>query len=745
MDGYYRQTLDYDNTVNNMQFQAVEWHISDESLEENEPDKFIIRCFGVNKDGHSICCTIKEFRPYFYIKVPKNWRRTHLLEYIRNFQSQKKDGKNIVNYYVKNSIILEQCEFTMKKDFYGFHDGEEFKFAKLVFHTNKGMKAYMYGLKKLETILKRDRRVEPIQTYDTNTDSLLKFFHETDIQPSNWINIKKAFKEIDGCSTCQINVECTWDHISYLNKEGNAPLLQASFDIETYSSPSVNDRGETFYPFPVPEKPDNVIYQIATCFKRLNSDDFLVKHLLTLKKCDEIQDEDVVVWECENEKDLLLKWKRLIELMDPDILYQYNGDMFDCNYMCVRADKLKIKNEFSGTSRLLDYPSELKESTFSSSAYGTSNYKRLTIPGRINFDIMIFIKRDFKENSYKLDNISEKYLGEKKNDVKVIDIFKAYETGIPKDIKKIGEYCIQDTLLPQKLVDVLHILQTQISMSNVTFVPIKYLIERGQQIKALSQIAKNTKQKNYLMPHFEYTDKKTLEDFESKEEFEEYEKDQSFEGATVLAPDKGIYDTPITVLDFASLYPSIIRAHNLCYTTIVLDDKYKDLEGVEYLTVDIDNGRTAIFVQDVDSILPSLLSDLAIQRKKYKKLMAKTEDPSMKEIYNKTQSAYKVSMNSIYGILGSNAIGCKPIAASVTKIGREMIRQTKEYIESHHHNIYPEGYEDNVLDEDDTVLIKVLGVQKTIPVKDLGNYPDDEVFIKTDSGWRRFFGSTRCV
>ena len=356
---------------------------------------------------------------------------------------------------------------------------------------------------------------------------------------------------------------------------------------------------------------------------------------------------------------------------------------------------------------------------------------------------MIFIKRDFKENSYKLDNISEKYLGEKKNDVKVIDIFKAYETGDPGDIKKIGLYCVQDTLLPQKLVDVLHILQSQISMSNVTFVPIKYLIERGQQIKALSQIAKNTKQKNYLMPHFEYTDKKTIDDFETKEEFEEYEKSQSFEGATVLAPDKGIYDTPITVLDFASLYPSIIRAHNLCYTTIVLDDKYKNIENIEYLTVDIDNGRTAIFAQNADSILPSLLADLAIQRKKYKKLMAGATQPEIIEIYNKTQSAYKVSMNSIYGILGSAAIGCKPIAASVTKIGRDMIKQTKEYIETHHHNIYPEGYKDTVLDEDDTVVIKTGSTQETIPVKDLGNYKGDDIFIKTESGWRKFFGYVR--
>lgn len=739
MEKYYRKPLNVETTTNNLKFQTIEWHISDERIEEDEPDKFIIRSFGVNEQGHSICCSITGFKPYFYVKVPNFWRSPHLKDFIRKFKNQKKDGKNIVNWYLKDSIILSECIFEMKKDFYGFSDGENFKFAKLVFHSNKGMKTYMYAFKKLESMLKNERLVEPLQTYDTNTDSLLKFYHARDIEPSNWVVVKKAFKEVDPCSTCQINVQCSWDNFSRLEKDGNAPFLQASFDIETYSSPSINERGEQFYPFPIPEKTDNVIYQIATCFKKLNSEDFLVKHLLTLKKCEKIEDEKVVVWECEDEKDLLLKWRKLIEGMDPDILYQYNGDMFDCNYMCVRAKKLNIKDRFSGTSRLLDYGSELKESTFSSSAYGTSNYKRLTIPGRINFDIMIFIKREFKENSYKLDNISEKYLQEKKNEVSVQEIFKAYETGNPRDITKIGLYCIQDTLLPQKLVDVLHILQTQISMSNVTFVPIKYLIEKGQQIKALSQIAKNTKQKNYLMPHFEYTNKKTLEDFNSKEEFEEYEKNQSFEGATVLAPDKGLYDTPITVLDFASLYPSIIRAHNLCYTTIVLDEKYLNIEGVDYLTVGIDNGRSAIFAQNVESILPNLLADLAIQRKKYKKLMITAETSNLKEIYNKTQLAYKVSMNSIYGILGSNAIGCKPIAASVTKIGRDMIKDTKKYIENHHHNVYPEGYETNSLDGEDKVFIKINEKEQEIKVKNLKKLTVDNVYIKTDEGWRKFY------
>lgn len=45
--------------------------------------------------------------------------------------------------------------------------------------------------------------------------------------------------------------------------------------------------------------------------------------------------------------------------------------------------------------------------------------------------------------------------------------------------------------------------------------------------------------------------------------------DEQYEGATVIEPKKGYYDVPIATLDFASLYPSIMMAHNLCYTTLL--------------------------------------------------------------------------------------------------------------------------------------------------------------------------------
>ena len=702
MESYCRKPVEIDEGKP-FSFQPIEWVVNDECIDELEPDEFIIRAFGASPEGDSVCCTIRNFKPYFYLKVPAFWTLNHFKGHMNKLQNTKTNGKNLINYYIKNSLLLENCKIENWIPYYGFCNMEKSRFVKMVFANQKGMKGYMYAMKSFNEDL-----------YDTNMDPLLKFFHLNDIQPSNHVIVSKFYK--DDSSKCQINIECDYTKITPDIKNFNNNFLQASYDIETYSKPIVKD-GKEFYPFPVPENSENPVYQIATCFKRFNDPDFSVKCVLTLKECDPI--EGVVLIKCKTEKELILQWVDLVSSMDPDVIYSYNGNMFDDNYLWVRAGYLNILREFGKLSRMSEYPAKIKEASFSSSAFGTSEYKRLDIPGVINYDILITIRRDFKENSYKLDNISEKYLKEKKNPISVVEIFKAYESGDPMKISTIANYCVQDTRLPQLLVDKLHILQSQISMSNVTFVSIKMLIERGQEVKALSQINKVSKSKGFLMPMSSYS-----------------EGLEGFEGATVLSPDVGLYNI-VTTVDFEGLYPSIIRAHNLCFTSIVLDKKYMNLPGVEYITVKFSEDEDpAIFAQNTETVLPTLLVYLYNERKKYKKLMKNAETEELGDIYDRTQLAYKVSSNSIYGILGSKTIGCRAIAASVTYFGRKMINQTKNYIETHHHSVYPENHNSYILDEEDIVVIKVNDEITSVKVSDI---PSD-CFIKTDSGWRKFIG-----
>src|SRR5689334_22482998 len=106
-----------------------------------------------------------------------------------------------------------------------------------------------------------------------------------------------------------------------------------------------------------------------------------------------------------------------------------------------------------------------------------------------------------------------------------------------------------------------------IEMARVTGVPISYLLSRGQQIKATSQLYRKAKQSDLLIPC--YKNRGSTEE-------------DTYEGATVIEPLRGYYDSPIATLDFSSLYPSIMMAHNLCYSTLVRQSDAEKLDPSKY-------------------------------------------------------------------------------------------------------------------------------------------------------------------
>lgn len=664
-------------------FQALEWQDfnkeqipdevdSDSDLTEKEKNEnippvchkyYTIRIFGVTEEGYSVCLEINKYTPYFYIKVPNNFnnkKKEYLLDYIEKRLKKSNFRKTLV----RNYCILEK-----KKDYWGFTNNKLFKFIRLVFTNSDAMKFVSYFFNKSININLISSKDIFYQKYESNVDQIIRFIHTRNLKATGWLNIEKYDK--NNISKCQIDIKTDWFNVNSISdsdplNDKIAPLIQASFDIECYSYNGV---------LPSPKEHKNHVITIATAFKRYTEDDFFLKHVITLKKSNELtiksNNKCEVKLECYNtEKEVLIAWKRIINKVDPDIIYTYNGDQFDCNYLMIRAGITKCKKEFSDLSKIKKYRCDINQTTFKSGAYGQTDFNRLNIPGRINFDLIIYMRRGFNLDSYKLDNVAEKFLGEKKHDVSPRMIFEYFESNDPEKIRIITEYCIQDTLLPQRIVDKLDIIPIKVEMSKITYVPIRYLIERGQQIKVFSQIVKRTKESGFLIPH-----KSTSEI-----------NDEKFQGATVLNPEKGSYWNPISTLDFASLYPSIMMAHNFCYSSLVMDSDYDNLEDIEYFTCEWkdDKGEEHKykFAQNFDSILPVLLSDLYKTRKQVKKMMKTEKNNFKKSVLNGRQLAIKVSMNSVYGFLAAQTLQCKPIAACVTTTGRQMIEATKNYVEN---------------------------------------------------------------
>jgi DNA polymerase elongation subunit (family B) len=475
MQQYYRNQNCSGIDINQeLEFQIIEWHTCDENdntdeneEEENEElnEKYTIRCFGVTNNNKSITCKITDFTPFYYIKVPESFNNVklrYLINYIKDsFQMKKKINDTWCEYYSK-SLIESKCSIVQKKDLFGFRNGKLYKFVRLVFDNFTALNKSKYIFKNAIMINNINDKPMKYKLYESNFEPFMRFCHMKDIRMAGWVKLKKYKLTYDEANT-EIQVTVNYKELLPLNdKQDIANYLQASWDIETYSFD---------YSFPDPNKMvktnsnditfiyPNVIYQIATTFKYYQHKDNLVKHIFTLKKCDKIDDLGVIVEECIDEKDLIMRWCEMISNMDPDIMYTYNGDQFDCRYLIERAKLYKLGDYLLlKLSRLVNIKTVVKKETFSSSAYGDSEFIRFYIPGRLNYDLLIHYKRGMKKYpSYKLNYIAEQILNETKNDISAKQIFEYYKNGKSDQIRDIAKYCFVEgtrVSLPSCSVDI---------------------------------------------------------------------------------------------------------------------------------------------------------------------------------------------------------------------------------------------------------------------------------------------------
>mgnify|MGYP006075627917 CR=1 FL=1 len=250
-----------------------------------------------------------------------------------------------------------------------------------------------------------------------------------------------------------------------------------------------------------------------------------------------------------------------------------------------------------------------------------------------------------------------------KDDVSPQDIFRLQD-GSDDDRKTVAVYCIQDCALCITLIEKLKLITNNIGMANVCYVPISFLFLRGQGIKIFSLVAKECRDAGYLIPVIKHKNEecKLTRDYLRNIKFDYGEDDTlpppentgGYEGAIVLKPNPGIYiDSPVTVLDYSSLYPSSMISENLSHDSIILETpenkKYlgeegeKELAKLGYGIVDITYDvyewinpkikskgkkktgvKTCRFVQPEDgskSIIPNILRKLLSARKSTRKLI----------------------------------------------------------------------------------------------------------------------------
>ena len=357
-----------------------------------------------------------------------------------------------------------------------------------------------------------------------------------------------------------------------------------------------------------------------------------------------------------NERELITDSFKLFA--DYPFIITFNGDAFDLPYLYARCEKLCIPYR--------EVPLTIKSTKIANGAYTDPVY----IKNAIHLDLYRFFKNKSIQNyafshkyaEFGLDAISKGLLNEAKL---------TYEGSI-NDLSpdKLAEYCLNDADLTIKLTtfnDNL-LVKLMIMICRIAKQPLDDICRYGINQWGRGMFYSEMVKRNILIPRSDELLAKGTTASQSA-----LIKDKKYKGAFVFEPTKGVY-FDVKSLDFASLYPSIIKTNNISFETINCPHQTCMINRVPET-----NSWACKRKSGIASMIIGSLRDLRVN---YYKYMSKKEGLTDEEhqLYDIVAQTLKVIMNASYGIMGFEAFSlyCLPVAESVTSYGRNIIQKTIE-------------------------------------------------------------------
>ena len=514
-------------------------------------------------------------------------------------------------------------------------------------------------------------------------------------------------------STCTLDIDISNSSSHWLKDEKNPPQPMAPFRILSYdieSQPHVIE-GQRETEFPEPDKDPILCIGVGVfnmvnleikqyCFMWEPEGEPCTKYpaLKPEEQTDDYHAEITDVRSYRTEYDMLLAFNKFIQNeIDPDIITGYNILNFDNVYTIQRAEHLweKMGSDPSiekawrwgrSEKRMCNLK---KKYTWTAQRGGKTTWQ-CSLEGREFMDLYTIVMSDHKLRSYKMDEVAKVFLGTQKIHIDYDDIPIMQQT--PEGRIRLGAYCAKDAWIPCQLTIKMSKAINAILMSQVAGVSLDTILNRGQQIRTLSLMLKKVKER---------AEKGDVRWFIPDED--DPPNTGSFEGAVVITPIPGFWDRPVATLDFASLYPSIMRAWNMCFSTILSNHteakergyvwsdtmekpSYRPVrtftypEGGKFEYQTKENDICFVTREQRRGILPELLEELHSERKLAKKQRKAFKEGSMEyNVLDGRQLALKVCMNSMYGFTGASKgfLPEKRIASAVTRAGRGMANETK--------------------------------------------------------------------
>ena len=328
--------------------------------------------------------------------------------------------------------------------------------------------------------------------------------------------------------------------------------------------------------------------------------------------------------ETSDEKSILNGFNDLITEEDPDIITGYNIDGYDLPLLeeRMRANRIHFNTgrDFLPPRRIMD------------------QFWRLH--GRVIDDAWWAVKKVLHPKHESLNFVSNLLLNEGKENVNRIYIENEWKNRRDDVVK----YCIKDSYLALMIYLKIRILDRNLYLSTVSMLPLDDVTNGGTSTYVDSILIRRADRENIGVP---------MSARRSSSE--------TYEGGYVHTMEPGLYDM-IVVLDFKSMYPSMIIKHNICFTTLSKNGEITAPNGAKFLSPDVKKG-----------IIPDILEQLMKDRDEVKKQM-KTDRENY-EYFNGLQDAIKVLMNTFYGVLGTTfyRFTNREISSAITAFARQTI------------------------------------------------------------------------
>uniref|UniRef100_A0A671T8Z9 DNA polymerase n=1 Tax=Sinocyclocheilus anshuiensis TaxID=1608454 RepID=A0A671T8Z9_9TELE len=513
--------------------------------------------------------------------------------------------------------------------------------------------------------------------FGTNTSSLEHFLLNRKIRGPCWLDVKTPQLSNQPISWSKVEaVAQKIDLISVVKDLSPPPLVVMSISLKTVQNPKTHQNeivslaALIHHKFPLDKAPQRPPFQTHFCVVSKPND-----CIFPYDFKDAVRKKNGIVEIAGTERTLLGFFLAKMHKIDPDVLVGHDIFGFDLEVLLQRINVCKVPHWSKiGRLRRANMPKLGGRSGFA---------EKSATCGRLVCDVEISAKELIRCKSYHLTELAAQILKTERVVVPPENIRNFYSDS--PHLLYLLELTWMDAKLILQIMCELNVLPLALQITNIAGNVMSRTLMGGRSERNEYLLLHAFHEKNFIVPDKQFF-KKPQQDLAEDENIDsgkgksnKTRKKAAYAGGLVLDPKVGFYDKFILLLDFNSLYPSIIQEFNICFTTVErgATNAHKKTEDDDEIPELPDQSLEM-------GILPKEIRKLVERRRQVKHLMKQADlNPDVYLQYDIRQKALKLTANSMYGCLGFSfsRFYAKPLAALVTHKGREILMHTKEMVQ----------------------------------------------------------------